>query len=198
MGKRIRQRTVYAATIVAVLSLVAGFAIASITSFNLSPTSQGSGSANTAATAYTCATTCLQSTLTTGSTTPATCANSPTATSVTGTSPTYTITLTVASSGTTCKGGDFAEEFSFTSNFIVATNTPTCFVASPPCSDDILVSSVVSGSASNAELGTAAFSETIGSPPTGTVTIDVIVVVDYGTGANPGITSISLVANGNY
>ena len=197
MGKRIRQRTVYAATIVAVLSLVAGFAIASITTFNLSPTSQGSGSTNTAATAYTCATTCLQSTLTTGSTTAAACTNSPTASTVTGSSPTYTITLTVASSGTTCKGGDFAEEFSFTSNFVV-TSAPGCFVTSPPCSDAFLVSSVVSGSASNAELGTAAFSENTITPPTGSVTIDVNVVVDYGAGANPGITSISLVANGNY
>ncbi len=198
MGKRIRQRTVYAATIVAVLSLVAGFAIASITTFNLSPTSQGSGSANTAATAYTCATTCLQSTLTTGSTTAGACPNSPTASTVTGASPTYTITLTVASSGTTCKGGDFAEEFSFISSFTVGPGMPACFATSPPCSDDFLVSSVVGGVASNAELGTAAFSENTVTAPTGTVTIDVIVVVDYGAGANPGITSISLVANGNY
>ena len=196
MGKRIRQRTVYAATIVAVLSLVAGFAIASITTFNLSPTSQGSGSANTAATAYTCATTCLQSTLTTGSTTAATCANSPTAASVTGSSPTYTITLTVASSGTTCKGGDFAEEFSFTSSFSAA-SAPGCFTTLSSCSDAFLVSSVTGSSATNAELGTAAFTENAVAP-SGTVTVDVIVVVDYGTGANPGITSISLVANGNY
>ncbi len=198
MGKRIRQRTVYAATIVAVLSLVAGFAIASITTYSFSPTNQGSGSANTVGTAYTCAPTCLQSTLTTGSTTAAACANSPTASTVTGASPTYTIALTVASSGTTCKGGDFAEEFSFISSFTVGLGSPSCFVTSPPCSDDFLVSSVVGGVASNAQVGTAAFSENTGTPPTGTVAIDVTVVVDYGTGANPGITSISLVANGNY
>ncbi len=198
MGKRIRQRTVYAATIVAVLSLVAGFAIASITTYSFNPTNQGSGSTNTAATAYQCATTCLQSTLTTGSTTPATCANAPTATSVTGANPTYTITLTVASSGTTCKGGDFAEEFSFTSSFLAsAPPVSGCFTTATSCSDDFLVSSVIGGSASNAELGTAAFTES-STAPTGTVTIDVNVVVDYGAGANPGIASISLVANGNY
>ncbi len=123
-----------------------------------------------------------------------TCANAPSATSVTGTSPTYTITLTVASSGTTCKGGDFAEEFSFISSFS-ASAPPTCF--STTCSDDFLVSNVIGGSASNAEVGTASFTENA-IAPTGTVTIDVNLVVDYGTSANPGITSISLVANGNY
>lgn len=194
MGKRVRQRTVYAATAVAVLSLVAGFAIASITTFNVTTTNQGSGSVNTQATAFTCATTCLQASLMSGSAAGFSCVATNPAT-VTSTNQAISMALSVASSGTTCKGGDFAEVFSFQSSFATAT-PPTCFAGSG-CTDTFLVSSIVGGVASTAQPAVVVFSA--GTPAaSGTVTVDVTIAIDYGTGSNPGITSISVVANGQY
>lgn len=196
MAGRFRQRTVYAATAVAVLTLVAGFAIASITAFNLTTSSQGSGSVVTKGTQYTCVpapANCVTSTLMVGSTTAATCGASNTPPQITGTSPTVNIVLTVASSGTTCTGGDFAEEFSFTSTV----GTASCFTTTTTCSDTFLVSTVVGGTASNAELGTAGFTEST-STPSGTITVNVQLYVDYQATADPGITSVSIVVNGNY
>lgn len=205
MGGRIRQRTIYAATAVAVLTLVTGFAIASITNFNLTTSAQGSGSVTTTGTNYQCASpTCLQSTIMSGSTTAAACINAPTATTFSSTSlTTVNIVVNVASTGANCAGGDFAEEFSFVSSFTVGTNAPTCFTtAAATCSDNFLVSSVIGTSATNAEVGTVAFTQSTTSPVTSgtTISVNVSLYVDYGVTANPtpGVSSVSVVVNGNY
>jgi hypothetical protein len=178
------------------IGLIGGFVGASITAFNVRTVNQGNGSINTAGTAYGCAATCLTATQTTGSTTAAACANAPAATALTGANPTVTLNVMIASAGTTCKGGDFAEVFSFTSTFAL-TAVPACFTTTTSCSDSFLVSTVVAGVSSNAQLGTAAFTESA-TLPTGTVTVNLNVTVDYQQAANPGISSISIDANGNY
>lgn len=196
MGRRIRQRTIYAATAMAVVTLIAGFALATITNFNVTTQSQGAGSVSTTGTNYQCATTCLTATIISGSTAQ-TCATSPTQAVVSAPSPpAVSIQIYVSYNGvSTCQGGDFAEEFSFTSAFTVGSAAGGCFVAG--CSDTFLVSTVVGTTAYNSQVGTASFVESA-TPFSGSVSVDVQVFVDYQSSINPGVASVGIVVNGNY
>ena len=193
---RIRRRTIYIASVVSILALVGGFALAAFTLSIAGQSTQGAGGVTVTGTAYACGTTCISASTTTGSTTAATCADAPTAVAITGTSPTDAITLQVASSGTTCKGGDFEEVFSFTSSFAIA-SAPACFTTTTSCTDNFQVSYTQGTTATNAQLGTAAFTES-GTAPTSTVTVTVVVDVDFQSATPTAITNLAIVVSGNY
>ncbi len=194
---RIRRRTVYIGTVIAMLAMVGGFALATFTLGTMNAPSQGGNGVTVTGTNYDCATTCISATTTTGSTTPAACANAPAAVVVGGSSPTETISLAVASTGTTCKGGDFAETFSFTSSFAIA-SAPACFTSSTSCTDTFQVSYTQSTTAANAQLGTASFTES-GTAPSGIITVNVIVVVDFQSASPTStISNLAIAVSGNY
>lgn len=195
MSRRIRQRTIYAATAVAVLALVSGFAIASITTFTFQTTAaQGYGTVAPTTTSYACQPVCVSATeipTTVGANSP--CANTPAAATVTGSAPASITIFVNWNGGTTCSGLDFAEEFSFTAT--VSTNQG-CLSVTGGCTDTFTVNTEQATGASISQAGVAAFT---GSPPlSGSGTVNVNLYVDYGVTTPPAFTSLSVSVNGNF
>jgi hypothetical protein len=175
-GRRLGRRTLYAATMVAILGATVGFLFASAlpapTPVNQTANTYGFNDGANAAfpTAPTVAAVAVPSATVACTSTAQTLASGGSATLVLG-----------ASSGVTCTGNDFAEEFTFTTSASAAAGTYTITVF-----DSYSTGSTLTGAPS----GTITISSALSSA--GTVTV----YVDFG-GAVPsgGINSLNLVVS---
>ena len=185
MRGSIRRRTVYAGTIVAMLALAGGFALASTFVFN-STASQGQNgySIQTAATNWTFSSA-------TASVNPnSACSTSGSITITTpGVSPSATSVSIPGASGGTCATTHFAEEYAFSGTISAASTSDLYTVISV-----IATGSNTCTSGAVSEANTITITTSGGSATSTTVTLDLW--VDYGPATTTSVCDVNIAISG--
>lgn len=187
MRKSLQRKTVYGVTIIAMLAVAGGFALAS-TGFNFAPTStqgQNGYSVTTGPTIWTFASA-------TASVDPNNaCSASPQAITIVtpGTSPAAAVISVAVASGGACANTNLAEEFAFSGTVITASTSDIFTVFSYTATTE-------AGCATpTASANTMTVTTSGGSATATTVTADLW--VDYGSAANVALCSVDISVAGS-
>lgn len=185
MRKALQRRTVYGATIVAILALVAGFAMATLGFSSTISSNQNVVSTNVGETVWNGATDALTPSFLTSAI--STCSGAPAFTSTPG-SQDICISATGAAPATesSVARSDFVEEFAFT----LAVTSSTC---TSGCSDNWVITV---SSTTPTDFGAVTLTVTIANP--GVSGNDVLnVYIDFGTSAPATISAMDIVVTGS-
>ena len=188
MGLKLRRRSVYIGTIVAILAMIGGLALASLGNFSTVNSNQNTVSSTLGTTVWNTATSALSPAFTTAT---VTCQTSP---SFSGTAPTtqsgcISVATNLAESSVS-GSNHFVEEFTFT--LAVTTSTPSACVSTAVCSDTF--DTTFSTSTGN---GAVSFTVTLTDPTLSTGSDILNIYLDFGTSAPTSITVMYVVATGS-
>jgi hypothetical protein len=189
MRSTIRRRTVYIASVVSILALIGGFALAALGNFSTISSNQNVVSTTLGTTVWNPATDALSPSFLTSA---ATCISASTAT-FSGTSANTQnacIKVATAATETSVASGDFVEEFTFT--LAVTTTTPTTCVSTTVCTDTFTVTFTTSTGN-----GGVAYTVDLTDPTTSGGNDILNVYLDFGASAPSSITAMDIVATGS-
>lgn len=188
MRLKLRRKSVYVATIVAIFAMLGGFAVATLGNFSTVSSNQNTVSSTLGNTVWNGATASLApSYVIVG----VTCATAPTFSGATASTQNACINVsTNAAESTIGATNHYVEEFTFT--LAVTTTTPAACVSPTVCSDTFAVSFVTS-------TGNGAVAYTVSlTDPTTTGGNDLLnIYLDFGASAPTSITAMDVVATGS-